>query len=391
MQDTAKALITIGALLLLGLLTDALGRRTKLPRVTLLLVFGLLIGPTGFDLLNSNDGKWFSLVTDMALVMIGFLLGEKLTLSSLRQHGRFVLWLSVAEVVGTALVVFIGLLVIRVPLDVALLLAGISLATDPAASTDVVRETSAHGVFTNTLLGIVAVDDAWGLMIFSLMLTAAQAVTGQGDIIAPLLIGAWELGGALLLGICLGIPMALLTGRVRPGEPTLVEALGTVFLCGGIAIWLEVSFLLASMVLGCVVSNLARHHTRPFHAIERIDWPFMILFFVLAGASLDAKALYQVGIVGAAYVILRVIGRLIGAWAGAAVSHAGPSMGRWMGIALMPQAGVALGMALVAVHHRPDLHEVIMPVVIASTVFFEVVGPVLTRSALVHVREARST
>jgi len=390
MQDTAKALITIGALLLLGLLTDALGRRTKLPRVTLLLIFGFLIGPAGLDFLNPSNGKWFSLITDMALVMIGFLLGEKLTLSSLRHHGGFVLWLSVAEVVGTALVVFIGLLVIRVPLDVALLLAGIAPATDPAASTDVVHETRAHGVFTNTLLGIVAVDDAWGLMVFSLMLTATQAVTGQGDIIEPLLIGAWELGGALLIGICLGIPMAFITGRVRPGEPTLVEALGVVFLCGGIAIWLEVSFLLASMVLGCVVSNLARHHTRPFHAIERIDWPFMILFFVLAGASLDAKALYQVGIMGAVYVILRGIGRLIGAWAGAAVSDADPSMGRWMGLALMPQAGVALGMALVAVHHRPDLNEVIMPVVIASTVLFELVGPVLTRSALIHVGEARS-
>ena len=391
MQDTAKVLITIGVLLLLGLLTDALGRRTRLPRVTLLLIFGFLIGPTGLDLLHPSDGRWFSLVTDMALVMIGFLLGEKLTLSSLRRHGRFVLWLSVAEVVGTALVVFIGLLIIRLPLDVSLLLAGIATATDPAASTDVVRETSARGVFTNTLMGIVAVDDAWGLVVFSLMLTAVQAVTGQGDIIGPMLTGAWELGGALLLGICLGIPMAFLTGRVRPGQPTLVEALGIVFLCGGIAIWLEVSFLLASMVLGCAVSNLARHHTRPFHAIERIDWPFMILFFVLAGASLDAKALYQVGITGAAYVILRVIGRLIGARAGAAVSHADPSMGRWMGMALMPQAGVALGMALVAIHHRPDLNEVIMPVVIASTVLFEVMGPVLTRTALVHVREARST
>jgi len=390
MQDTAKTLITIGLLFLLGLLTDALGRRTKLPRVTLLLIFGFLIGPAGLGFLNPSDGKWFSLITDMALVMIGFLLGEKITLSSLRQHGRFVLWLSVTEVIGTALVVFIGLLVMRVPFDIALLLAGIAPATDPAASTDVVHETRAHGVFTNTLLGIVAVDDAWGLMVFSLMLTVAQVATGQGPAIEPVLTGAWDLGGALLLGICLGIPMAFITGRVRPGEPTLVEALGIVFLCGGIAIWVKVSFLLASMVLGCVVSNLARHHTRPFHAIEYIDWPFMILFFVLAGASLDPRALYQVGIVGAVYVILRFIGRLIGAWAGAAVSNAEPSMGRWMGLALMPQAGVALGMALVAVHHRPELTEVIMPVVIASTVLFEVVGPVLTRSSLVHVGDART-
>ena len=389
MDDTAKTLITLGALLLLGLATDAIGRRTRLPRVTLLLIFGFAIGPGGLGFLCPNEEKWFSVVADMALIMIGFLLGEKFTLSSLRQHGKLVLWLSVAEVVVTALVVLIGLLLIGLQMDIALLLAGISTATDPAATTDVVHETKADGVFTRTMLGIVAVDDAWGMILFSLMLTAAQAFSGQGDSIAPLLTGAWELGGALLVGIGLGIPMAYLTGRIRPGEPTLVEALGVVFLCGGIAIWLGVSFLLASMVLGCVVANLARHHIRPFHAIEGIEWPFMILFFVLAGASLHTETLYQIGFVGSAYIILRIIGRLLGAWTGGAISHAEPLMRRWMGMALMPQAGVALGMALVAMQRRPDLGEIILPVVIASTVLFELVGPVLTRAVLIHVGEAR--
>jgi len=389
MHDTAKTLITLGVLFLLGFATDAIGRRTRLPRVTLLLIFGFAIGPAGLGFLCPNEGKWFSVVANMALIMIGFLLGEKFTLSSLREHGKLVLWLSVAEVVVTALVVLIGLLLIGVQMDIALLLAGISTATDPAATTDVVHETKADGLFTRTMLGIVAVDDAWGLIVFSLMLTAAQAFSGQGDSITPLLTGAWELGGALLVGIALGIPMAYLTGRIRPGEPTLVEALGVVFLCGGIAIWLEVSFLLASMVLGCVVANLARHHTRPFHAIEGIEWPFMILFFVLAGASLHTETLFQIGFVGSAYIILRIIGRLLGAWTGGAISHAEPLMRRWMGMALMPQAGVALGMALVAMQRRPDLGEIILPIVIASTVLFELIGPVLTRGVLIHVGEAR--
>ena len=389
MDDTAKTLITLGVLFLLGFATDAIGRRTRLPRVTLLLIFGFAIGPAGLGFLCPNEEKWFSVVANMALIMIGFLLGEKFTLSSLREHGKLVLWLSVAEVVVTALVVLIGLLLIGVQMDIALLLAGISTATDPAATTDVVHETKADGLFTRTMLGIVAVDDAWGLIVFSLMLTAAQAFSGQGDSITPLLTGAWELGGALLVGIALGIPMAYLTGRIRPGEPTLVEALGVVFLCGGIAIWLEVSFLLASMVLGCVVANLARHHTRPFHAIEGIEWPFMILFFVLAGASLHTETLFQIGFVGSAYIILRIIGRLLGAWTGGAISHADPLMRRWMGMALIPQAGVALGMALVAMQRRPDLGEIILPIVIASTVLFELIGPVLTRAALIHVGEAR--
>ncbi len=390
MDDTAKTLITLGIVLLLGLATDAIGRRTRLPRVTLLLIFGIVIGPASLDFLSPNEEKWFSIVTDMALIMIGFLLGEKFTLPFLRQHGKLVLWISVAEVVVTGLVVLIGLLLIGFPMDMALLLAGIATATDPAAITDVVHETHADGVFTRAMLGIVAVDDAWGLIVFSCMLTIAQAFSGQGDTIGPLLTGAWELGGALLVGIALGIPMAYVTGRIKLGEPSLVEALGVIFLCGGIALWLKVSFLLASMVLGCVVANLARHHIRPFHAIEGIELPFMILFFVLAGASLQFETLFQIGFVGSAYIIFRIIGRLLGGWTGGAITHAKPLMRRWMGIALMPQAGVALGMALVAIERRPDLGEIILPIVIASTVLFELIGPVLARTGLIHVGEVHS-
>jgi len=389
MDDTAKTLIKLGILLLLGLATDAIGRRTRLPRVTLLLIFGFVVGPAGLDFLSPNEEKWFSLVTDMALIMIGFLLGEKFTISFLRQHGKLVLWISVAEVVVTALAVLIGLLLIGLPMDMALLLAGIATATDPAAITDVVHETHADGMFTRAMLGIVAVDDAWGLIVFSCMLTIAQTFSEQGGTIGPLLTGAWELGGALLVGIVLGIPMAYVTGRIKPGEPSLVEALGVIFLCGGIAIWLKVSFLLASMVLGCVVANLAHHHIRPFHAIEGIEWPFMILFFILAGASLHTETLFQIGLVGSAYILLRIIGRLVGGWTGGAISHADPLMRRWMGTALMPQAGVALGMALIAIERRPDLGEIILPVVIASTVLFEVIGPMLTRTGLVHAGEVR--
>jgi Kef-type K+ transport system membrane component KefB len=148
---------------------------------------------------------------------------------------------------------------------------------------------------------------------------------------------------------------------------------------------LNISFLLASIVLGCVVANPARHHIRPFHAIEGIEWPFIILFFVLAGASLQLETLFQIGFIGSAYIIFRIIGSLLGGWTGGAITHAKPLMRRWMGIALMPQAGVALGLTLVTIEHRPDLGEIILPVVIASTVLFELIGPVLTRIGLMHV------
>jgi Kef-type K+ transport system membrane component KefB len=388
MAAVSRTFVILGVIFLLGLLTDFIGRRTKLPRVTLLLVFGYVIGPGGAGLLSPHDGQWFSLITNMALVMVGFLLGETLTLAAVRAHGNYVLWFSVGEVIATALVVLGGLIMLGIPAHVALLLAGIATATDPVATTDVVHEAGANGVFTRTLLGIVAVDDAWGLIVFSLLFTVSEVVAGHGGI-GPLITGLWEVVGAVGIGVVLGIPMAYLTGRVRPGEPTLVEALGVVFLCGGIAMWLDVSFLLASMVLGCVVANVATHHSRPFHAIEGIESPFTILFFVIAGASLQVHALTQVGILGAGYVVFRVIGRLAGGWGGRVVSRANPAMGRWMGVALLPQAGVALGMALVAVQNRPQLEDVILPVVIASTALFEVFGPLCARMALVRTGEVK--
>jgi Kef-type K+ transport system membrane component KefB len=169
----------------------------------------------------------------------------------------------------------------------------------------------------------------------------------------------------------------------------LVEALGAVFLCGGIALWLEVSYLLAAMVMGVLVANLARHHVRPFHAIEGIEWPFMVLFFVLSGASLHSDSLARVGIVVVAFVGLRILGRLAGAWALVGLGRIDRKLGAWMGLALLPQAGVALGMALVAAQRMPQLGDEILTVVIAATVFFEVVGPVFTRLALLRVGEAR--
>ena len=384
MDKTAEILITLGLLFIAGLATDAIGRRTRLPRVTLLLIFGIAVGPMGLDLISPRDGEWYATATNMALVMVGFLLGETLTLSSLRSHGRVVLFLSIAEVITTATIVCTGLLLIGVPVEISLLLAGISTATDPAAVSEVIHETKAKGTFTKTMLGIIAIDDAWGLIAFSIFFTAAQVLGEYGDIMAPLMTGAWELGGALILGLVLGIPMAYLTGRIRPGEPTLVEALGIVFLCGGIALWLHVSFLFASMVLGAVVANLAKHHTRPFNAIEGMEWPFIVLFFILAGASLEMEALKGIGLIGSGYLIFRAIGRLIGGYAGALASNADLTLRRWMGISLLPQAGVALGMALVAIERRPELGEVLLPVVIASTVIFEVIGPVFTRIGLIR-------
>jgi Kef-type K+ transport system membrane component KefB len=382
MDSIGEIFITIGAILLCAPAIDAIGRRTKLPRVTLLLLFGLLIGPYALDLLPPLGNIWFPVVTDLALIMIGFLLGEKLATSFLKKNARAVLWISLGEVLVTTLVMFTVLFLIGVPIGIALILAGIAAASAPVATIDVVDEVKAKGKFTDTLLAIVAIDDAWGLIIFSVLLAFARSLHGQSGEVDMLLTGTWDIGGALLVGIVLGVPMAYLTGRIRPGKPTLPEAFGFVMVCGGLTLLLNVSIILASMALGGFVANFAKHHERPFHAIENIESPFMILFFVLAGASLHFNSLTQVGLIGGAYIIVRIIGKNLGAWAGAIAGNAEPSVRKYMGLALMPQAGVALGMALIASNNFPEIGGTIFPIVAGTTVFFELIGPIMTRLAL---------
>ena len=386
-MDIAVLLVTIGVLLLAGLVADTVGRRTRLPRVTLLILCGLAVGPAGLDLLHADLREWYEVIAAIALTMVAFLLGGHLSGPLLQRHGRAILTISAVAVLLTAAIVIGGLIALGTAVPLALMLGGIATATAPAATQDVIRQTKASGPFTSTLEGIVAVDDAWGLIVFSLLLALAQAVAGDGGALV-LRNTLWELGTAGLLGIAIGFPAAMLTGRLREGEPMQAEALGVVFLTAGLALWLETSYLLAGMVAGAVVANLARHHARPFHEIEHIEWPFMVLFFVLAGASLDTSSLAALGGLGLAFIGLRLVGRVAGGWIGAVLSGTPASHRRWIGLALVPQAGVALGMALVGAQQLPEYGSELLAVTIGATVIFELVGPLLTQTALRRVGEA---
>ena len=380
--------ITLGGLLLLGLLSDEIGRRTRLPRVTILILFGVLIGQSGFDLLPPSIVDWYDFLATTALTMVAFLLGGKLSARALRAHGGEIIIISLVVVLVTTILVGVGLAFAGVPLLLAFVLACIATATDPAAIQDVVRQTRSKGPFTDVLLGIVAVDDAWGLILFSLFLVVANAILGNGT--TSVLWGSLvEIGGALLVGVAVGLPAAFLTGRIRSGEPMQAEALGLVFLCAGLATWFEVSFLLSGMISGVIVANLAKHHSRPFHEIEHIEWPFMVLFFILAGASLNLASFTEIGLFGVAYIILRTLSRIVGGWFGCRLAMASSVQTRWMGAALIPQAGVAIGMALVASSHFPEIKEPLLALTIGTTVFFELLGPLVAQIALTKVGEAK--
>jgi Kef-type K+ transport system membrane component KefB len=381
-QSSYQFLLALGGILLLGLFTSALGQRSFLPRVTLLLVFGVIIGKDVLDIVPRVFTDRFGIIADMALLMVGFLLGGKLTVDSLRQSAGKVLWISISAALLTTMIVSAGLVLAGVSMEIAVLLGCIASATAPAAVLDVVMEAGEESPFSRLLLSIVALDDIWALLLFSIGMALVMSLNGSGGDLSAVSMATREVGGAVILGLLVGLPAAYLTGRIRQGKPVLTEALGVVFVCGGLAMWLDVSYLLASIVTGVVIANLARHHEYPFHAIEDIEWQFMVVFFVLAGASLELDALGDIGLIGVIYILCRAAGKVVGARTGSLFSGADRVTGNWMGAALLPQAGVAIGMALVASNRFPEYHQLLLSVVVSSTVFFEIIGPVFTRLAI---------
>lgn len=389
MESSAQFLLTLGGILLLGLITSTMAERTVLPRVTLLLIFGLVIGHEGFNIIPLEFSNHFDLIAEITLLMVGFLLGGKLTLDSLKESAGDVFWISICAAFVTAGLVSILLITIGIPIDIAIILGCIASATAPTAILDVTAEAKKQlgfkpqqERFTNTLLSIVAIDDVWALLLFAVGLSTAKTLNGGGADTLFFAFAAWEIFGALGLGIAIGIPAAYLTGRAKLGQPMIIEALGIVFICGGLAIWLEVSYLIAAMTVGATIANLAKHHDYPFHAIENIESPFMVVFFVLAGASLDLGSIEQLGLMGALYILGRSLGKYLGARIGSQISGSTRVTKKWMGLALLPQAGVPIGMALVAANQFPEHRQVLLSVVISSTVLFDIIGPILTRLAI---------
>lgn len=386
MDASAQALLTLGALLLIGLLADEGSRRLKLPSVTILLVLGFLVGPEALDLLGATAENWFPTVSTIALTMVGFLLGAEFTADHLRSNGRTDLVIASTQGLVTAALVSGGLWLAGVGSTMALVLGGIAVATAPAATLAVVQEQRAEGPFTRTLLTVVAIDDVIALALFGLLATAASylSATTDGTLIAE---AVWEILGAIVLGIALGLPAALLTGRLRQGLPTQEEAYGIVLLCAGLALTLNVSYLLAAVVMGATVANRATHHDISFQEIERIEWPALVVFFILAGASFELSSLTQIGWLGAGYMLLRSAGKILGCDLGGRMIGLPSNQRRWLGAAMLPQAGVAIGLGLLAADRFPESADDILAIVIAATVVFELVGPILTKAALNHTGE----
>lgn len=386
----AFALVVLGTILAASIFADTISRRTRLPRISLLVLVGIVFAFLRQYVFDANGmpptGALTEPLVDLALVMVAFLLGGDLSLRRLRSTGVMIFTVSLCVVVTSAAVVGGGLLLAGFPLVTAVALAAISMATDPAAVREAVRDHAARKgnsrVVRQVLLGVVAIDDVWGVLGFGLAMALLGWLTA-GDGAAALFAAAWELGGALALGAAIGIPAAWLTGRLRPGEPTQVEALAVVLLLAGLSSWLQVSSLVAAMFAGFVVVNMSRHHTRSFREIEHIEWPFLVFFFVLAGASVDLADAAAALSLSFAFIVLRLAARYAGGRLGVRLLNgASTGLPKDIGLALTPQAGVAMGMALLVAERYPASAPLLVSVAVVSTAFFELIGPFLVKRVL---------
>lgn len=385
-------ILSLGFILLAGLFASKLIRRLKLPIVTAYLLLGILIGPSALNLVSHNILAASGLITNVVLGFIAFSLGQNFLISTFRRIGRPVLWISILEATGAwILVTFVFLIILKQPLYIALLFGAIASATAPATTMMVVREYKAKGSFTDTLLGVVAIDDAWCLVIFAISLAISKAIIihhpSNVFLFEVISRSFLEIFGAFALGSLTAILLAYLSRYAVTPMDMLIYTLGFILLNTGLAIYFHISVLLTNMLLGAVLVNIHKVSFKFFDTLRTVDSPLYLIFFVLAGANLELGLIGKLSILGGAYMLFRCIGKVGGAMLGGYISHAPSRITKYIGLGLLPQAGVALGVALVAKSSFPEVGGLIFSVIVATTVVYELIGPLATKFALKRAGE----
>ncbi|RKZ01423.1 MAG: cation:proton antiporter [Candidatus Hydrothermota bacterium] len=385
-------ILSLGIIFLSGFIVFRFITKLRIPSVTGNLLMGIIIGQEFLDLVSHQILSASSFISNIVLGLIAFSIGQNFSIESFKRIGKQVIYISVAEAVGAWLTVtFVFATILGKPLYVSILFGAIASATAPAATVMVIREYKAKGLFTNTLLGVVAIDDAWCLMIFSISLAIARALSAHAGgsvlLFEAALKGIVEIIGAFLLGMASAWVFSKFARFIRTPTELQVYTLGFIFLTVGLAINFGLSILLSAMALGTTIVNISRMRDKFFNTLNNIEAPLYLLFFILAGANLEVSALKSIGLIGLTYLFFRVLGKVVGAYIGATLGKAAPKIRKYIGFALVPQAGVALGVALVAKSDFPEVGRIIFNTIITTTVIYELVGPMFTRFALLKAGE----
>lgn len=370
--------------MIIALLMTRVMKKISLPNVTGYLIAGLIAGPYCLKLYNSGNIDTLSIITNVALGFIAFSIGGEFKLSSLKQLGAKIFVITVFEAVGASVLVIAALVLLKFPLTLALVLGAIASATAPAATLMVVRQYKAQGPVTSTLLPVVAIDDAVCLMLFSILSSVAKSLESEGGfnlyqtILKPII----EIILSLVIGFILGIVLSIGTKFFKSRANRISLVVTAVFLGVGISDKFGLSSLLLCMAIGAALANYSPVSDPVMDSSERWTPPLFMLFFVISGAQFNFSVLKTVGAVGVIYILMRSFGKYFGAMLGCKIAGTEKTVRQYLGITLLPQAGVAIGMAQLSLTVVPEYGEQIRAVVLCATLVYELIGPLLTKLAL---------
>lgn len=384
-----NVLLSLCLAMIAGLIMTRLMKLLHLPNVTGYLIAGLIVGPFCLKFVEGANLEGFSIITTVALGFIAFSIGGEFKLQHIKQLGSQAMVITFAQAFAAVAFVDAALLIAGYDAPLSITLGAIATATAPAATLMVVRQYKANGPVTRTLLPVVALDDAIGLMVFSVSialaknLAAHEGLSINSVLIEPLVEIVLSLLVGAVVGVVLSVSMKIFHSRANR------ICLMTTAVIGGVAlsqVW-GLSSLLVCMMIGAIFANMVDGCDVMLENCERWTPPLFMLFFVISGAELDFAVLPSVGMVGVIYIIFRSLGKYLGSLFGATVVKADKNVKRYLGLTLLPQAGVAVGMAQMAMTELPDFGNKIRAVVLCATLVYELVGPVITKIALTKAGE----
>ena len=404
-----EALLAISISLLAGLLLSRLAKLAKLPAVTAYLVAGILIGPyclgkfgvKGMGFTNMEEIEALSIFCDVALGFIAFSIGNEFRLSQLKKIGKQATIIGIFQAVFTTLLVDAFLISLhfarpdKLPLEAAVVLGAIASATAPAATLMVVKQYKAKGPVTDVLLPVVALDDAVGLVLFAISFGVAKAVgAGAIDVTSILLEPVLEVVLSLALGALMGFLFHFCEQFFHSRSKRLSVSIAFVFMTIALSmlefkignVHVAFSSLLVCMMLGTVFCNICDFSEELMDRVDRWTAPLFILFFVLSGAELELSVFADglIILIGVAYIASRSLGKYTGAFLSAKIAKADDNIVKYLGITLLPQAGVALGMAMKAQALGPELGLLISNITLFAVLIYEIFGPMMTKMALLR-------
>lgn len=392
-SSTTHIIISIALMLFIGFLMTRITKKIKLPNVTAYIITGILLGPYCLKLVPEKIISGMDFLSDIALAFIAFSTGEFFKFDVLKKNGIKVIIITIFESIGASLFVFIlSYFVLKLQLSFSVVLSALAAATAPASTIMTIRQTGAKGDFVDTLLQVVALDDIVGLVLYSVAISIAVASqSGEAFNIRNILVPIMSNLGILILGGVFGFILKLFIIQKRSTDNRLIITIALLFAFCGICEVLGVSALLGCMAMGTIYINIT-NDTKLFKQINYFSPPILLLFFVRSGLNFKLDALLNssnlIGntpllVIGVLYFLVRIIGKYLGAFWGCSLVHKNKEVRNYLGLALIPQAGVAIGLAALGARTLGgEVGIALETIILASSVLYELVGPACAKLSL---------